>query len=375
MSDQDLNNRNLEQLRHRIGEIDDELIALTAERLDIARAIGRVKIAKGLPIKDYKVEKDVIERAMEKARMAGVYEEMAAEVARLQIKYSVLAQDEYHVKSRAMGRRDRRKILIAGGRGHMGMWLSEFFASFGHAVHHFDPQASPSETSGFPTVSSLAGATRHFDVVCLATPISKTAALIDELALDPGTGLVFDVCSLKTPLLASFKAAEERGLHITSVHPMFGSDVELLAGRNIVFCESKHAQYVEQARQLFVDTSAHLSVLPLELHDKLMGYVLGLSHLVNLVFARVLTTSGISFTELQNVASTTFNAQLQVTGAVTEENQSLYYEIQAENGFSPELFQAIARELAGYEKAVARKDPDLFKRLMEASRRYFTPPQ
>ena len=360
----------LDKQRTRIRAIDDEIMSLMAERLKVAREIGRVKLARGLPIKDFKVEKDVIERSMLKARQAGVYEDMASEAARLLIKYAVLAQDEFHAKSRATTDRDRRNILIVGGSGHMGMWLSEFFSSFGHRVTHFDPVKTKGDAR-FDRVESLDGATTAFDAICLATPISKTAALIDNLAKTPGRALVFDVCSLKTPIIDSFQRAEKAGLRITSIHPMFGPDVELLAGRNIIFCQSGHDEALQEARSLFEETTAHLLDIPLAEHDRLMSYVLGLSHLMNLVFARVLSTSKLSFADLQKVASTTFTAQLAVTMPVSEENQDLYYEIQSENGFTAELIASINRELGSYETAINEDDVETFKSFMATSRDWF----
>ena len=57
-----------ETLRKRIDQIDEELIKLLEERLDIARAIGVEKAKKGLPILDMARERDVLNRAAEKAQ-------------------------------------------------------------------------------------------------------------------------------------------------------------------------------------------------------------------------------------------------------------------------------------------------------------------
>jgi prephenate dehydrogenase len=88
------------------------------------------------------------------------------------------------------------------------------------------------------------------------------------------------------------------------------------------------------------------------------------------VFARVLVRSGIPFKELSTVASTTFNTQLDVTLPVINENQDLYYEIQAENSFTPKLIEILKEELASYSKAIVDQEPAAFKVLMEESREY-----
>src|SRR6218665_1696105 len=120
----------LSVLRDKVKDLDDRIMRLLAERLGVAREIGQVKADASLPIKDYKVEKEVIERSRAKARELGLYEAMAEEVSRLLIKYAVLAQDEFQKTSKRRTNTPARRVLIAGGRGRMGRWLSEYFDSF-----------------------------------------------------------------------------------------------------------------------------------------------------------------------------------------------------------------------------------------------------
>ncbi len=359
----------LTKLRQQIRDVDDRLLSLAAERLALAKAIGVVKAAANLPVKDYRVEKDVIERGRAKARDLGLYESLAEDLFRLLISYSVAAQDEHQAMTKRQKSQGPLKVLIAGGQGRMGRWLSHYFDSFGYAVTHYDPGAS-GKSSSFPLVTNLAKAAAEQDVIVLSTPISVTAAVIGELAKAKTKALVFDICSLKTPLLGAIKDAAREGLRISSVHPMFGPEVDLLAGRNILICDTGDAALTAETKALFEGTTAELVVLPLERHDQLMSYVLGLSHLTSLVFASALEGSGIAYDELRRAASTTFNAQLEVSAPVVKENQDLYYEIQAENRFTPELVQAVIKRLEQYGEVLQAKDRGKFKELMERGRVY-----
>ena len=51
-------------------------------------------------------------------------------------------------------------------------------------------------------------------------------------------------------------------------------------------------------------------------HDRLMAYVLGLSHALNLAFFTALAESGELVPRLQTMSSTTFDAQLRVASLV-----------------------------------------------------------
>lgn len=357
----------LPELRRQVRDLDDQIYALLAARLKLARAIGEAKHAANLPVKDYQVEKDVIERARSQARDLGLYEGMAEETAKLLIKYAVQTQDETRLRRNLQSSLPTRQVLIAGGAGRMGQWLAEFFDSFGHGVHLYDvtPAQSP-----FEQVTSFEAAAEDHDVIILATPISATLPLIERLTKTMTKALVFDICSLKTPILPAIKQAQTQGLRMTSVHPMFGPGVDTLSGRNIILCQTERPELTAEARSLFSATTANLIELPLERHDRMMAYVLGLSHLTSLIFAEALKTSGEPFRDLKTCASTTFNAQLEVTHSVANENPDLYYEIQVENQFSRELLQELRAAVSSYEDTISRRDRDGFKQLMTASRLY-----
>jgi chorismate mutase/prephenate dehydrogenase len=366
----------LKHLRERIRALDDQLLGLVKERLELARAIGAVKLASGLPIKDYKVEKDVLARAAQRARELDLYEELATDLSKLLIRYSVQAQDEYHHRQSARGATRPSRILIAGGLGRMGGWLAEFFDSFGHEVSLYEPDAvAPGAAPpSHPLTIALEPALEQADVVVLAAPISETAPLIDRLTIAKPRGLIFDICSLKSPLVAAIERARKAGLRIASVHPMFGPKVEVLADRNIVVCDCGDGAAAAEARALFESTSARLVTMPLSEHDKLMSCVLGLSHMASLIFGRALATSGLAYERLAEVASTTFRAQLGVTIPVVNENPDLYYEIQVENDHTAAILDSLSQAFAVYRGVIEGEDRAAFKAMMEESRAFLGAP-
>jgi chorismate mutase len=70
----------LDELRHRIIEVDEQLIRLIGERRDLVLEVGRRKEELGLPILDPRREAEVVRRAAIRARDLGVDEEMARDV-------------------------------------------------------------------------------------------------------------------------------------------------------------------------------------------------------------------------------------------------------------------------------------------------------
>lgn len=367
----------LDELRSRIRETDIQILTLIRQRLDLAKEIGQLKFSSQIPVKDYKVEKDVLERNLATGTGLGLYEPLTTDITKLLIRYAVMTQDEFQSREKRSGSTVRRKITIAGGRGHMGLWLSEFFDSFGHEVCHYDPhcdQSSSNESSRYELIGDLKTVAKNANVIVIAAPISATANLIAELEQLKPSGLIFDICSLKSPIIPAIKKAAAAGLKIGSVHPMFGPKVDMLAGRNIVICDTGNQQVFDEASALFSGTTANLVSIPLDEHDRSMSYVLGLSHLINLIFSDVLLASGIPADTFQSVASTTYLNQTAVARAVAAENPDLYFEIQAENDFTPELIKSLRQSVDNWFAHIAAGDRDGFVRRMLRGNKFLSAP-
>ena len=110
----------------------------------------------------------------------------------------------------------------------------------------------------------------------------------------------------------------------------------------------------------------------LEEHDRLIAYVLGLSHALNIAFFTALAESGEAAPRLARLSSTTFDAQLDVAGAVAEESPELYYEIQALNDYGAESLQALSGAVERLRTAVLTRDFATFRSLMEQGLAYLS---
>ena len=86
---------------------------------------------------------------------------------------------------------------------------------------------------------------------------------------------------------------------------------------------------------------ADLVVMGLDEHDRLIAFVLGLSHALNIAFFTALAESGEAAPRLARMSSTTFDAQLDVATRVAAENPDLYYEIQSLNDYGEESLNAL----------------------------------
>jgi len=355
----------LDSLRAELGTIDREILAHVARRQAVAQRIGQTKRELGMPTRDFRQERDVVERARAAATAQGLPPSFGEELVLALIRASLTAQEKDTVA--ASGEGSGRRALVIGGAGHMGRWLVRYLAAQGFAVEIADPGDGP---AGVHNHRDWHAAKLDHELVVIATPMPATAKILEEMAAAPPPGVVFDVGSLKSPLRAGLHALRAAGGRVTSVHPMFGPDTELLSGRHVIFVDLGVPEATAAARALFEPTMATLVEMDLESHDRLIAYVLGLSHALNIAFFTALAESGEAAPRLATLSSTTFDAQLGVAGKVAAENPDLYFEIQTLNDYGTESLAALLYAVERLRSVVRAGDLDGFRSLMTRGRSY-----
>jgi chorismate mutase/prephenate dehydrogenase len=151
---------------------------------------------------------------------------------------------------------------------------------------------------------------------------------------------------------------------------MFGPETRLLSGRHVILVDVGVPAATDAARRLFASTMAEQYVMDLDEHDRLIAYVLGLSHALNLAFFTALADSGELVPRLARMSSTTFDAQLDVAAMVARDNPQLYFEIQALNDYGGRALEALVAASTRIRDLVASGDEQGFVELMAAGRRY-----
>lgn len=355
----------LKELRERLTKLDAELLGLIAERQRLSGEVARTKRATGLPTRDFQREREVLLHARAAAEKLGLAPALADQLLRLLIRSSLATQEQAQVAARGQGA--GRRALVIGGCGKMGRWFVEFLSSQGFAVDVADP-AGPA--GGRTHRADWQSDDLSHEVIVVATPLGITAAILEQLARHRPPGLVFDIGSLKTPLRSGLEALHRAGVRVTSLHPMFGPDTDLLSGRHIIHVDVGRPDAVLDAQKLFASTMAEQVVTTLDDHDRLIAYVLGLSHAINIAFFTALAESGEAAPRLARLSSTTFDAQLAVASLVAGESPALYFEIQALNQYGGESLAALADAVTRLQAMVASQDAAGFARLMRRGQAY-----
>src|SRR6185295_9136696 len=210
----------LDTLGTQLGEVDQKILELVASRQALAQKIGQVKREAGIPTRDYRQERDVVERARAAAVKHGLSPTMGEELILALIRGSLTIQEKDTVTTKGEG--NGRRVLV------------------------------------------LDDATAGYELIVVVAQMPATAEILEQMAANPPKGVVFDVGSLKSPLRKSLHALRAAGGNVTSIHPMFGPDTELLSGRHVIFVDVGAPDATAAARALFEPTMATLVEMDLE---------------------------------------------------------------------------------------------------------------
>ena len=213
-----------------------------------------------------------------------------------------------------------KKIAIIGVNGKMGKWFASYFHKMGFEVVGFDTQNEIKEKYIIQG-SSLVGAILKTDYVLLATPTKNTPEIIRLIAKEMKRGsYLIEISSHKSKTAQTLLKMPDK-VQPVCIHPMFGPGTKKLDGKNIVIIPIKDAKKELEITKLLFPSANFVTIDAAE-HDKKIAVILGLTHLINIVFANILAKDDkISLTK--KMSGTTFKAQKIITESILTESPEL----------------------------------------------------
>ena len=213
-----------------------------------------------------------------------------------------------------------KQITIIGAGGQMGQWFVKYFASQGFQVTGYD---SENKISGKEVIisESLVGGILKADYVVLCTPTRRTPEIIRLIAKEMKRGTyLLEISSEKSKVVSSLSKMPAK-INPICIHPMFGPGTKTIKGQNIISVPIKDAKKeLTVAKELFA--GANFVTIDAIEHDKKIAVILGLTHLVNLVFANIISKDEkIHLTE--KMSGTTFRVQKTLAESIMTESPEL----------------------------------------------------
>ncbi len=213
-----------------------------------------------------------------------------------------------------------KKATIIGAGGQMGQWFSKYFKSQGYEVTGYDSEIKIM-LKDIIVAESLVGGILNADYVVLCTPTRRTPEIIRLIAkeMKRGTYLI-EISSEKSKVVSSLSKMPAK-INPICIHPMFGPGTKTIKGQNIISVPIKDAKNeLTVAKELF--PGANFVTIDAVEHDKKIAVILGLTHLMNLVFANIISKDEkINLTE--KMSGTTFRVQKTLAESIMTESPEL----------------------------------------------------
>ena len=241
-------------------------------------------------------------------------------------------------------RRTKRTLLLIGGAGRMGRKLAPLFRKKGYRVLITDPAA---RVPGF--ASAEISAASAADVVCVAASLDAAPAALEAVLAQSPRGLVFDIASLKTPLLPLFARARKAGVAIASTHPMFGPSAPF-RGNDFLVLDCGDAAAAARVTRLFSGEGLAIRRMPVAGHDPWAARTMGLAHVVALACAGALVRLEVDAFDVKGRATTSFRRLLDQDAALTRA-------IQTQNPDAPWAAEVLAEQVEAFREDLFADDP------------------
>ena len=259
----------------------------------------------------------------------------------------------------------KKKITILGAGGQMGQWFTKYFLSKNFEVTGYDPE---NKISGKDIIisDSLVGGILKADYVVLCTPTRRTPEIIRLIAkeMKRGTYLI-EISSEKSKVAASLSKMPAK-INPICIHPMFGPGIKTIKGQNIISVPIKDAKNELTVAKSLFEGANFVTIDAIE-HDKKIAVILGLTHLMNLVFAKIIAKD--EKTHLtEKMSGTTFRVQKTLAESIMTESPELIETIIANpeiRRFAEELWKDVGRLLTAVQESKTEEVINYIKEVQE----------
>ncbi|MFX1408640.1 MAG: prephenate dehydrogenase/arogenate dehydrogenase family protein, partial [Promethearchaeota archaeon] len=212
-----------------------------------------------------------------------------------------------------------KNVTIIGGSGGMGQVFGKYFKNHGFNItlhaRNEEKLKQVASSLGVRYDLSLEESVKDADIVMVSIPINSTPLMIRKVApFLKKEALIFDITSLKHEVYNSLKEVSETyPINCISLHPMFGPGIKNLRNYVIIYLRvggtENYNDYIDTLLSIFRKDGVIITETTPDIHDLRIALTLGVPHMLNIIFLKLLKSSNESLKELTKYTGTTFLLQ------------------------------------------------------------------
>ncbi len=247
----------------------------------------------------------------------------------------------------------------------MGQWFVKYFTDKDFEVTGHDSENTVTGKNVIVS-ESLVGAILKADYVLLCTPTKRTPEIIRLIAkeMKRGTYLI-EISSEKSKVVSAMGKMPIK-INPVCIHQMFGPGIKTIKGQNIISVPIKDAKKeLTTAKELF--EGANFVTIDAIEHDKKIAVILGLTHLMNLVFANIISKDEKTMLT-EKMSGTTFRVQKTLAESIMTESPELIETIIANpeiRRVAEDLWKDVGRLLTSVQESKTEEVVEYIKECQE----------
>ncbi|CEN32278.1 T-protein [Candidatus Westeberhardia cardiocondylae] len=324
--------KNINKLRKKIDEIDQNLLLLIIQRLSISSKIGEIKKKLGIPIYDQKREKQLIKKKKNDANILKTSPDLIENILRCIINESYKHETNIGFKKI---QKNINKIVIIGGNGKMGLLFEKMLSLSGYTVLLL----------GRKDWKNIEILLKHVNLVIISVPIHSTIKIIKKLPTLPKDCILMDLTSIKYEPIQTMLSSHTGP--VLGMHPIFGPDISTFVKQTIVYCNGRYPESYQWILDQIKIWGANLQCMkPIE-HDKIMSYIQSLRQFIHFIYGIFLKEKKQDIKKLIMFSTPIYRTELIMVMRLFSQNPELCYDIITNSKHNFSLFES-------YEKYIKK---------------------
>ena len=219
------------------------------------------------------------------------------------------------------------RITVIGAAGKMGSWFTKYFVKHKHKVFVYDTDnqsLKKLKRLGVNIVDNLKFVLMNSDIVIVCVPMNSMKRVLLHVSKYMMIGAtLIEISSIKheahkilSEVVRMYK------LKPLCVHPLFGPGAEDIDEKKIALIPvfDVHTE-LRNAKKLL--RGASLVIVDVKDHDKIIAVVLGLTHLNNAIFAKIISDEK-EFGRLKEIGGSTYRMQSLVSESIMNDQPELF---------------------------------------------------
>ncbi len=245
-------------------------------------------------------------------------------------------------------------IGIIGGKGRMGQWFKKLFEQAGLKVL----------ISDLNTKLSSQEVIEKAQMIIMALPMEVFPQVVKELAPSISKEkFLTDLCSLKEKQVEVM--LENSSCEVCGTHPLFGPGEDSLKGRRVALCPARGQKWYNWWKNFLLDNGALIAEFTPQEHDRTMAWVQALNHFILLCLGKSLEEDGIEFRHVLELATPSFERQLNIVARLYFQNPELYATIQLGNPYTQTAIDTFTKYVDILKDIITNKKREEFIKIFK----------